>query len=112
MAKAKYRNLIGSWAFLGGVLLALIFGLFGQVEGLLVGALVLLGLIVGILNVTSEETHSFMMSGIALIIASAFGQTAVSAISVLSNVLAALLLVFVPATIVVAVKNVFGLARH
>ena len=74
--------------------------------------LVVIGLIVGLLNVGDEEVMPFLMSGAVLIIASAFGQTATSVIGLLSSILDALLLIFVPATIVVAIKNVFSLAHR
>ena len=116
MAKQKKGNLLGSWAFLIGVVLAVLLGLTGSISGTMLWILVIIGLIVGLLNVTEEETSPFLMSGIVLIIASAFGQDVLSAVPsgtlVLNNVLQALLVIFVPATIVVAIKNVFRIARH
>ena len=105
---------MGSWAFLIGVVVALIFG-FGLFGGLTEGTiyiLVVIGLIVGFLNIADEEASPFLMSGAVLIIASALGQGVVGAVSQLSGILDALLGIFVPATIIVAVKNVFSLARN
>lgn len=111
MAK-KQSNMWGSWAFLIGVILAVIFGIAGIMSSTLMIILVIIGLIVGFLNIGDEEVQPFLMSGAVLIIASAFGQQVVGTISVLENILSALLLVFVPATIIVALKNVFSMARH
>ena len=60
----------GEWAFLGGILIALVLGLLAaQVESLITliyGILALLGLIVGLLNITEKETNSFLIAAIAL----------------------------------------------
>src|SRR3989344_1211530 len=107
-------NQIGGWAFLIGVLLAVVFGLFSDVGTGFVWVLVLIGLIVGVLNITERETNSFLMSGAVLIIASAFGGDVFASIAYvdLGNVFDMLLAIFVPATIVVAVKHSFALARN
>jgi len=113
MAKSKSSNIIGSWAFLIGVILAIVLGA-GLLQSNSTWAiiLVIIGLIVGLLNIADEEASPFLISGVVLIIASSLGQQALSAIPVLDGILSALLAIFVPATIIVAVRNVFGLAKH
>lgn len=113
MAKTGIKTgVIGSWAFLIGVILAVVFGLIGAVSGILAIILVVIGLVVGFLNVTEKEAMPFLMSGAVLIIASALGQNgSINSIPYLGGVLDALLVIFVPATIIVAVKNVFSIAR-
>lgn len=110
MVKSK-NNFIGSWAFLIGVVLAVVFGLVGSVGGAWTIVLIFIGLLVGILNVTDKETMPFLMSGTVLIIASALGGSVFSDVQTLSNVLNALLIIFIPATVIVAIKNVFILAK-
>ena len=111
MAKGK-GNLIGGWAFLIGVVIAVILGAMGSVTGTFLTVLVVIGLIVGFLNVADDEATPFLMSGIALIVASAFGGSSLSSIAIAEQILDALMAIFVPATIIVAVKNVFSLARR
>jgi hypothetical protein len=111
MAK-KSSNLIGSWAFLIGVILAVIFGFLGTVQGNILTSLVVIGLIVGLLNVSEKETHAFLMSGVVLIIASALAGNSLSSIVWADNILTALLAIFVPSTIIVAIKNVFNIAKR
>jgi len=114
MAKTKIKkgNMLGAWTFLIGVGLAIILGAFGTLTPLIVLILVIAGLVIGLLNVTDEEAQPFMISGTVLILAGALGQGAVDIIPALSRVLGALLIIFVPATIIVAIKNVFSLARN
>ena len=112
MAKAKSK--LGGWAFLIGVILAVVLGIFMPVGGLnqtWVWILVVIGLVVGFLNVTSEEASHFLMSGAILVIVSAFGSGVLQDTAILSNIMTTLLTIFVPATIIVAIKNVFSLAR-
>lgn len=110
MAKGKS---IGRWAFLIGLIIAVVLGLgfFGEVtEGMNV-ALVIIGLIVGLLNIADKETEAFLISGAVLIIASNFGGDALATVNYVGPIFSALLVLFVPATIVVAIKNVFQLAK-
>ena len=66
----------------------------------------------GLLNVGDDEVEPFLLSGAVLIIASSFGGSTVAGIPYVGEVFKALLIVFVPATIIVAIKNVFSLARR
>ena len=111
MAK-KNSNLIGSWAFLVGVILAAVLGLgfAGSLDQITIYALVVIGLLVGILNIASEETTPFLMSGAVLVIVSSLGGNI--GISYVDGILDALLVLFVPATIIVAIRNVFSISRR
>jgi len=111
MAK-KSGNRLGSWSFLIGLIIAIVFSFIGTLTSGLLIALVVIGIIVGLLNITDEEVTPFLMSGAVLIIASFFGRDVVSIIPTFTRILDALLTLFVPATIIVAIKNVFSLARH
>lgn len=111
MAHSK-KNTVGRWAFLIGVVLAILLGFFGALNPTWLAVLVIIGLIVGLFNITEGETSPFLMSGTVLIIASAFGSSVIGQISVLGDILRALLAVFVPSTIIVAIKHVFSLARN
>ena len=112
MAKTRGVDIVGKWAFLIGVILAVVLGLFDPVMGNWAIVLVVIGLIVGLLNVTDKEVAPFLMSGAVLIIASALGGSLMSDMPFVGAILDALLAVFVPATVIVAIKNVFSLARN
>ncbi len=118
------ENLIGAWAFLIGVVLAVAVGIFQNnlqlsTSNTLYALLVLTGLLVGILNVSDDDSSTFLIASLALVIASGLGRNTLSFISnlnsvlfYLSSVMSALLVMFIPATIVVALKTVFGIARR
>lgn len=114
MAKKSGSNLIGSWAFLIGLILAILLGIM-QVTGLSRGVtilLIIIGIIVGLFNIAEEEVQPFLISGVVLVIVATLGQSVVQSVAMFDRVLQALTLIFVPATIVVALKNVFSLAKN
>ena len=106
------KNLIGAWVFLIGVVLALIVGIFGLgADDKWVMALVVLGLIIGLLNIIAKETKDFLIAGAVLVIVSALGgSTYFGLIPYAEPILRALVILFVPATIVVALKAIFSMA--
>ncbi len=112
MTKSEKSNLIGSWAFLIGVVLAVILGAVGEIDRTILTVLMLIGLIVGLLNIADEEVSPFLIAGAILIIAAEFGGRSLQAApDAINGIFQALLAIFVPATIIVAIKHVFNLAR-
>jgi hypothetical protein len=111
-------KMIGGWAFLIGVVLAIVTGVLGGLgtvdltTPMMTSVLVVLGLLVGLFNVTSKEVTPFLMSGIVLILASIFGAGLMASVPVISATLMALMMIFVPAVIIVAIKNVFNMAKN
>lgn len=114
MAK-KVGNTIGAWAFLIGVILAIILGIIGinfKDATFLSWTLVILGVLIGLLNVTAKESYGFMVAGFILVAVGYMGAGVLSVIEVVRNMLSALLLLFVPATIVVTLRSVFAIAKN
>ena len=111
MAKSRGSSTIGSWAFLIGVILAVILGALGVVEGTWTAVLVVLGLIVGILNITDEEVRPFLTAGTVLVLVSFLGRDVLGSVALLGNILNAVMALFVPATVIVALKSVFSIAK-
>lgn len=105
------RQMLGSSSFLIGVVIAIVFGFLGRIEEAVAIILVILGLLVGLLNITDKEIKPFLMSGAVIVIVSSLGATAVENIEWFSNILRAIMFIFVPATIIVALKSVFSMAK-
>ena len=101
---------IGKWAFIVGLVIAVLAGLFFQ-PGWAIWMLAILGLIVGLLNVTAEDTRSFLLAAIALTLSA----TALNTLPVVGTALGFILpfvVAFVAgATIVIALKELFQTAR-
>ena len=122
MVKAQ-ENLLTAYAFLIGVVLAVIMGLF-QAFGVTGPAtifymiLVLLGIVIGYLNSGDKDSTTFLFASISLVIVGGMGNSTLVFIANLSPVLSALneivralLVLFIPATIIVALKVVFSMAK-
>ena len=121
------ENLFGAWAFLIGVVLALAIGILSalvgqtisQLGGIFLAILVILGLIVGIINVSPKDVNTFLMAAVSLVIVSFAGASAIKGIeflniavgSIVSSTLGALLVMLIPATIVVAIKSLFSISQ-
>lgn len=121
------ENSLGAWAFLIGVILALAIGLSTTIipipaltaySAQIYAILSILGLVVGFMNVTGKDSQTFMVAGAILVIVSKFGMESVTGSLIgigvgdtVSSIFAALLVLFVPATIVVALKTVFSIAK-
>lgn len=117
MAKGK-GNTLGAWAFLIGIILAIVVGVF-EFLGITTGMgyfpviLVLLGIVIGLLNVSSSETKEFLTVAAVLVIVSALGgQAYLQEIPIVGKIISSLVILFVPATIVVALKTAFVLAKN
>jgi len=105
-------NALGGWAFLIGVVLAVIFGFVAPAGAWFPWLMVIIGLIVGLLNITDEETQPFLMAGTVLVIVSALGGDVFSEVAFLGPMLSNINMLFVPATIITALKSVFSLAKR
>ncbi len=111
------ENLIGAWSFLIGVILAVIIGLFKAQLGAAAGSailaiLVILGLVVGLLNVGDKNANAFLLAGLALVIVSFMGANALGVIPQIGEILNTLLIMFIPATVIVALKSVFSISKE
>ncbi len=125
MIRAK-ENSIGAWAFLIGIILAVIVGIFTRsyTNPIILIIIISLGLIVGYF-VAERDVKTFLIASTASVIVSFAGiqglstDVALRGISVsgvemgkiIISVLGSLLFLFVPATIVVAIKTVFSIAK-
>ncbi len=119
MAKLKRSSsaLVGSWSFLIGVVLAILLGLGfgGSYQATLLWIVFLLGIVVGLLNIGHDEVSGFLTSGTVLALVSFLGAEAGvfdNVAPVIANVLRGILTLFIPATIIVALKSVFVMARR
>lgn len=104
---------IGHWAFLIGVVLAVIAGFVPQLQSPKVAwVLVGLGLIVGLLNITARETEGFLVATVALILAADVAgdiiQLGYTAAVILGNVVT---FVF-PAVLIVSFKTIWQMASE
>jgi len=104
----------GHYSFIVGIVIAIIVGLIPQIRGTEAATiLIILGVIVGFLNITAKETMEFLIAALVLMFAS---NTAAFVLSALHTALAAMwmnVVTFIaPAAIIVALKTVVMLAER
>ena len=105
---------IGSYAFLIGVGIAILAGLFSNVipAGTLALILVVLGIVVGFLNITDSEIQGFLVAAIALILTSTADLSIIPAVGRYFDPIVNNIAVFVaPAALVVALKAIKNMAE-
>jgi len=127
MPLKSHENSVGAWSFLIGVILALIIGLFTTLLPIpalidysshIYGILVFLGLIVGYMISSGKDSQTFLIAGTIIIIAGKFGMGSVSGSLIgiglgdtVTSIFSALLALFIPATIIVALKTLFSISK-
>lgn len=109
---AKGNSKIGAWAFIIGVIIAVILGLSPDIIGSWgTPILVILGLIIGFLNITGKEAMSFLLATISLIIIAGLGGKALETTPYIPTVLNSVMVLAMPAGIIVALKAIYTLAK-
>ena len=110
-------DMIGKWAFVIGVILAIAVGLLGSLNTTVIVILMILGLVIGFLNVTGKEAAQFLVAGVSIIIAGSLGTGAFIGMTnvvttTLVSIFGAISVLVVPAVIIVAIREVFVLAKE
>jgi len=101
---------IGKWAFILGLVIAVLAGLFFQPDWA-IWVLAALGVIVGLLNVTAEDTRGFLLAAIALTLSATALNTLPIVGTAFSYILPFVVAFVAGATIVVALKELYQAAR-
>lgn len=104
---------IGFWAFIIGFILAIVAGIFWPTNQAIVIVLVILGIIIGFLNVTAKEFTLLLLATIALVVVgNAFAPlVALRVGEVLGNILSRIGVLVAPAAIIAAVKALWSVAK-
>jgi len=109
---------IGSYAFIVGVIIAIIAAFIGAgYEYYITLLLLILGLIVGFMNITQKEAFNFLIATIALLAANAATQWTlaldVSGVTLgtwITTILGNISIFVAPAAVIVALKAIYDMA--
>jgi hypothetical protein len=110
------KKTLGGWAFVIGLIIAVIVAIIGTAASWPIYILLILGIVVGLLNISDKEVSSFLIASIAFMFTfTALGNVA-DAIPVIGAKLVkflSLVNVFIaPAAAVVAFKALFAQAKN
>ncbi len=122
MVKSR-ENLVPAYAFFAGIILAVILGFLNKyspstsTNSFFYILLVVIGLTIGFVHTSDKNTTTFLLASVSLVIVGGLGNNTLLFISnlspilgILKDILSNLLVLFIPATIVVALKTVFSIA--
>lgn len=126
MAKKNMKH-YGEYAFLAGVILALLLGILSSTMPVSTGPVVImvlavLGIIVGLVNISAKETHTFLVATIALLLAATawtplitvlqiFGDVGTTVALWIGGFVTHLVAFISPAAFIVALKTIYLLAK-
>lgn len=105
---------IGHWSFILGVIIAILAGLLGAAYAETVAMLlVVLGIIIGFLNISEKEVYNFLIAAIALLLTGAAGLETLPVIGTFIGPILTNIATFVaPAAVIVALKAVYELGKR
>ncbi len=119
MAKQN-GNMMGSYAFLLGILLSVVLG-FMQAQAWMVAILAILGLVVALLNITDKEVHAYLLANVAIMIGAGTFSSMLTVLAaplglggistMLQGILGNLVFFVAPGAVLIALKEVYGIAR-
>jgi hypothetical protein len=102
---------IGAPAFIVGVIIAILASLVTFDVVIVSGVLIVLGLIVGLLNVSDKEMVPFLVAGVGLILTKSAMSTLPPALSIVSTIMGNIAVFVAPAVLIVGLLAVWKLAR-
>jgi len=117
MAMSKSYAKYGSWAFIIGLIITIVAGFISTTldpqYALVLG---ILGLIVGLINVTDRETQLFLVATVALMLSASSLASVVSfspqAAQILQTILNYIVAFVSPAAAIVALKAVYDISKE
>lgn len=101
---------LGRWAFLVGLVIAVVAGVITP-DPWMFWTLAILGLVVGVLNVTGEEETTFFLAAIAFMVSTSALVSLPMVGAITTQVMGRVAMFVSAALIVVALKTVFRLAK-
>ena len=103
--------MIGKWAFIVGLVISIVAGIV-SIGATGLAWLVALGIIVGLVNVTSKEVTGFLIATIALMMVGSVGLNLPAVGSFVTSIVSAFTAFVAGAAFIVAIKEVFAITKN
>lgn len=116
-AMKKLAGTIGLLAFLVGIILAIVGGIGYHANSDITLTLVIVGILVGVLNITGKEVLPLLIAAIALIVVgltqgfTPLNKLGVSAGTKLNDIVGYIAIFITPAAIISAIRAIWAVAR-
>jgi len=105
------REMIGKWAFIVGLVISIVAGIV-SIGATGLAWLVALGIIAGLVNVTSKEVTGFLIATIALMMVGSVGLNLPAVGSFVTSIVSAFTAFVAGAAFIVAIKEVFAITKN
>src|SRR3989338_4059516 len=105
------REMIGKWAFIVGLVISIVAGIV-SIGATGLAWLVALGIIAGLVNVTSKEVTGFLIATIALMMVGSVGLNLPAVGSFVTSIVSAFTALVAGAAFIVAIKEVFAITKN
>lgn len=106
---------VGVISFIVGLLIVLILSAFGPIAGSIAVIVVVLGLIVGIINIGDEEVHQFLLAALVFIVSAGALSDFASGIptigSWMKRLMDGVVLFVAPGAVITALRALYEVAR-
>ena len=111
--KGKVLGMVGFWAFIIGLVIAVLAGIVAPANSIVILVLLILGLIIGFLNITAKEITLFLVATIALVVVgNVFTPLTVLDLGkFLGSMLSYVATLMAPAAIVAAIKALWAVGK-
>jgi hypothetical protein len=104
------KETIGRYAFIVGLVISVLAG-FVSLDATVLAGLVVLGVIVGFLNVTGDEVQKFLLGTVALMLVGSGLGSVMGSIAIVSGILSAFTSFVAGAALIVALKEVYTITK-
>ena len=113
LGRKGFLHFLGFAAFIIGLILAVVAGYLWPSNTTIIIVLLILGIIIGILNITAKETMLFLIAVIALVVVgNVFAPLKVLSLGIiLGNILSYIAILVSPAAIIAAIKALWAVGR-
>jgi hypothetical protein len=104
---------VGFWAFIAGLILAVVAGILVPSNETIIIVLIILGILIGILNITAKEFMLFLVAAVALIVVgNVFIHFTVLGVGErLGGILSYIAVLVSPAAIIVAIRALWAVGK-
>ena len=109
----KILGIIGFWAFIIGLVIAVVCGIVLPQNPAIIIILIILGIIIGFLNINAKETMLFLIATIALVVVgNVFSPLTMLGIGkILGGILSYVATLMAPAAIIAAIKALWAVGK-
>jgi len=113
LGRKGFLHYLGFGAFVVGLILAVVAGILWPSNTTIIIVLLILGILIGLLNITAKETMLFLIAVIALIVVgNVFAPLKVLSVGVyLGNILSYIAILVSPAAVIAAIKALWAVGR-